>query len=170
MPRTPVWLAQPESTVVGETQQRGRAVFAVHHLTPERVRVAVSGDVDATNRQALGHFVERHTRASQQLVLDLSNADFFGSQAFTALYYINAHCARRDVDWTIIASRAVRRILRICDPKAELPVVDDLRAAMHKLDRCAKYHRNAAWATPRRDHGTRNGRVPQRQSMQFRGA
>jgi hypothetical protein len=33
---------------VGETQQCGRAVFEVHHMTAERVRIAVTGDVDAT--------------------------------------------------------------------------------------------------------------------------
>jgi hypothetical protein len=26
-----------------------------------------------------------------------------------------------------------------------LPVVDDVGAAVHRLDRCAKYHHNASW-------------------------
>jgi hypothetical protein len=38
----------------------------------------------------------------------------------------------------------VNRILCICDCDAELPVVDDLGAAMHRLDRCAKYHHTAS--------------------------
>ena len=143
---TTVWLYQSEFPTVKETQQSGRALFEVHHLTSERVRICVSGDIDATNRQAFGHFVERHTRVSHQLVLDLRAVDFFGSQGFTALYYVSVHCARHDVDWMIVTNRAVDRILRICDSEAELPVVDDLGAAVHKLDRCARYHHSVSWA------------------------
>jgi anti-anti-sigma factor len=142
----PVRLCQSKSPTIIETQQCGRAAFEVHHLTSERVCIRVSGDVDATNRQALGHFVERHTRKSHQLVLDLRTVDFFGSQGFTALYYVSVHCARRDVDWVVVANRAVDRILRICDSEAELPVVYDFDAAVHKLDRCAKYRRSASLA------------------------
>jgi hypothetical protein len=38
----------------------------------------------------------------------------------------------------------VNRILCICDCDAELPVVDDLGAAMHRLDRCTKHHHTAS--------------------------
>ena len=145
-PAQTVWLDQSELPTVDETQRCGRAVFEVHHLTAERVCIAVTGDVDATNRQALGRFVARHTRASQQMILDLSRVDFFGSQGFTALFYVSVHCARREVDWMIVGNRAVNRILCICDCDAELPVVDDLGAAMHRhrLDRCAKHHHTAS--------------------------
>ncbi len=145
-PAQTVWLDQSELPTVDETQRCGRAVFEVHHLTAERVCIAVTGDVDATIRQALGRFVARHTRASQQMILDLSRVDFSGSQGFTALFYVSVHCARRDVDWMIVGNRAVNRILCICDCDAELPVVDDLGAAMHRLDRCTKYHHTASRA------------------------
>ena len=105
-PAQTVWLDQSELPTVDETQRCGRAVFEVHHLTAERVCIAVTGDVDATIRQALGRFVARHTRASQQMILDLSRVDFFGSQGFTALFYVSVHCARRDVDWMIVGNRA----------------------------------------------------------------
>ena len=136
--------SQSEVSRVAETQRCGRAVFEVGHLTAERIRIAITGDVDATNRQALGRFVERHTRACQQIIIDLSNVDFFGSQGFTVLYYISAHCARRDVDWVIIGNRVVHRILRICDGDAELPVVSSLAAAADRLDRCTKYRHGAS--------------------------
>jgi anti-anti-sigma factor len=145
-PAHTVWLPQSELPAVGETQKCGRAAFEVHHLTAERVRIAVTGEIDATNRQALGRFVERHIRISQQLVVDLCKVDFFDSQGFTALYYVSVHCARRDVDWMIVGNRVVDRILRICDSEGELPVVDDLGAAVDRLDRCAKYHHTPSWA------------------------
>ena len=109
--------------------------------------VAVSGEVDATNRQTLGRFIQRHTRVSKQLILDLSSVDFFGSQGFTALYYVSVQCARRDVDWLIVGGRAVRRIVRICDPDSELPVVADIDAALERLDHVARCrHATEAWA------------------------
>ncbi len=106
-------------TVAGETdeQQRcGNATFAVRPCAPHRVAVAVIGEIDAVNGRALARYVERHTRVSRQLVLDLRAVDFFGSQGSTALYYISVHCTRSDVDWAIVASSAVQRLLAICDP------------------------------------------------------
>jgi anti-anti-sigma factor len=142
-----LWLHQTElpsaqEPSAEETERCGRAIFEVHHLTSLRVRIAVRGEVDATNRHALGRFVERHTRVSKQFVLDLSDIDFFGSQGFTALYYVSVQCARRDVDWMIVGDRTVRRILRICDAEAALPVVGDLGTALDRLDRLAKYRHN----------------------------
>jgi anti-anti-sigma factor len=110
----------------------------MNHVTPFRVLVTAAGDIDATNRQALGRFVERHIRVSHELILDLTDVDFFGCQAFTALYYINVRCAGRDVDWMVVCTRSVRRILRICDPDGELPMVDDLATALARLDHLAR--------------------------------
>lgn len=128
-----------------EVHRSGRAVFTARNLTDARVLIDVKGDVDATNRQALGRFVQHHTRVSKQLVLDLSAVDFFGSQGFTALYYASVQCARRDVDWMVVGSRTVLRILRICDPDGELPVVGDFAAALARLDHVARCHHPLAW-------------------------
>jgi anti-anti-sigma regulatory factor len=72
------------------------------------------------------------------LVLDLRAVDFCGTHAFMALYYISVFCARNDVDWMIVGSHPVRRLLSICDPEGELPMVDDLPAALARLDRLAQ--------------------------------
>jgi anti-anti-sigma regulatory factor len=96
------------------------------------------GDVDALNARELGRYVERHTHLSKQLVLDLRAVDFFGTQAFTALYYICVYCTRSDVDWIIVGGFPVRRLLSICDPEGELPFVDDLSSGLARLDRLAQ--------------------------------
>jgi anti-anti-sigma factor len=128
-----------------DVHRSGRAVFTAQDLSDARVLVDVRGDVDATNRQALGRFIQHHLRVSKQLVLDLSSVDFFGSQGFTALYYASVHCARRDVDWMVVGGPTVLRILRICDPDGELPVVGDFAAALARLDHVAKCHQAVAW-------------------------
>ena len=55
---------------------------------PDTTTVAISGDVDATNRQALGRFVERHTRATKQFVLDkIFDDEFSISEYLTHKYH-----------------------------------------------------------------------------------
>ena len=137
-----VQLDKPNEAQADDLQRCGRATFVVRHSAPTRVVVAVVGDIDALNARDLGRYVERHIRFSKQLVLDLRAVDFAGSQAFTALYYLSVRCARGDVDWTIIGSHHVRRLLSICDPDTELPTVDDLVVGLTRLDHLAqcRYH------------------------------
>lgn len=142
---SPVQLRHVYLPSADEVHRTDRAVFSAEELADGRVLICVQGDVDATNRQALGRFVARHTRVSKQLILDLTSVDFFGSQGFTALYYVSVQCARRDVDWMIAGSRTVLRILRICDPDGELPLIPDLEAALTRLDHVAKCRHAMAW-------------------------
>jgi anti-anti-sigma factor len=125
-----------------DMERCGGSTFSVRRMSATRMVVAVVGDLDAVNARALGRYVERHLRLSKQLVLDLRAVDFAGCQAFTALYYISVHCARGDVDWMILGSHPVRRLLSICDPEGELPLADDLLSGLARLDRLAqcRYH------------------------------
>ena len=129
-----VRLYRAQLSSADESERCGRAAFAVRHLSEMRLLITATGDLDATNARALGRFVERHTGVSKQLVLDLSDVEFFGSEGFAALHYVSVHCARHDVDWLFIGGRAVRRIVAICDPDAELPLADGLAAALARLD------------------------------------
>jgi anti-anti-sigma factor len=137
---------RPDPASANEPKRWGRASFAVRHPSSTRVAVAVTGEVDAVNGRDLGRYVEAHAGISKQLVLDLRAVDFFGTQAFTALYYVSVHCARGDVDWMIVGSHPVRRLLSICDPAGELPLVDDLPSALTRLDRLAQRRHRVAHA------------------------
>ncbi|MFB1299187.1 STAS domain-containing protein [Mycobacterium sp. pW049] len=138
---------RPRIASTDDQQRCGSAVFDVRHCSSHRVAVAVIGEVDAVNGRELGRYVERHTGISRQLVLDLRAVDFFGSFGFTALYYISVHCSRNDVDWAIVGSPAVRRLLSICDPEGELPLVDDLATALGRLDRLAQRRHQFVWSS-----------------------
>lgn len=162
---------RPQQDATQDTQPCGRAQVAIHQVTPTRVVATVTGDIDATNRQAFGRCIEHHMRVSRQLIVDLTAVGFFGSQGFTALHYISVHCARRDVDWMVAGNRSVRRILRICDPGGELPIVDDLATAHTHLDHLARC-RQPAVPTGRFRAGTspRHRKTDQRLSPAARPA
>lgn len=128
-------LYRPAPESISDSEVAGRAQFTVRDPNTPRVQIVVCGEVDAVNGRALGYYVERHTGTSRQLILDLRPVDYFGSQGFTALYYASVHCARSDVDWVIVTSQPVERVLRICDPEGELPVVREMAAAVERLDR-----------------------------------
>jgi anti-anti-sigma factor len=135
---------RPDPASADELHRCGRATFAVRQPSSTRAAVAVVGEIDAVNGRELGRYVERQTGMSKQLVLDLRAVDFFGTQAFTALHYISVHCARSDVDWMIVGSHPVRRLLSICDPQGELPLVDDLASALARLDGLAQCRHHIA--------------------------
>ncbi len=141
----PVELAHTHLLSADEVHRVGRAVITAQELADGRMFIGVRGDVDATNHHALGRFVARHIRVSKQLILDLTGVDFFGSQGFTALHYVSIQCARRDVDWMVAGSRAVLRIVRVCDPDAALPLADDMAVAFARLDHIAKTRHAVAW-------------------------
>ena len=125
---------RPDPTDSDDGRRCGAATFGVRRPSAIRVAVAVMGEIDALNARDLGRYVERHTGTSHQLLLDLRAVDFFGSHGFAALYDISVHCARSDVDWSIVASPAVRRLLSICDPDGELPLAEDLPSDLARLD------------------------------------
>ncbi len=134
-----VRIYRPDPATADDDEQCGRARFTVSRLSSTRFAVTVSGDIDATNGRALGRYVERHIGISKQLIVDLRPIDFFGIQGFTALYYVSVHCARNDVDWMIVGSPGVRRLLTLCDPENELPLADDLGSALARLDHLVRY-------------------------------
>jgi anti-anti-sigma factor len=138
-------LYRPDPSSAEASTRSGRAVFSIHRRSGVRAEVTVVGEIDAVNGRALGSYVERHTGISTQLILDLRAVDFFGSQGFTALYYISVHCTRSDVDWILLGSPPVRRFLGICDPQGELPLAPDLDSATTRLDHIARHrHRTAS--------------------------
>jgi anti-anti-sigma factor len=131
-------LYRPDPTSAEETKRCGGATFAIHRRGPLRSEITVAGEIDAANGRALGSYVERHTGTASQMLLDLRAVDFFGSQGFTALFYISVHCSRSDVDWMLLASPPVRRLLSICDPDGELPLAADYESAIARLNQSAR--------------------------------
>jgi anti-anti-sigma factor len=92
--------------------------------------ITAHGELDAANAQEFVTYSQRHADAVRRLVLDLKGVEFFGTAGFSALHTLNARCAAIGADWAMMPSKAVTRLLGICDPGATLPVAPTIEAAL----------------------------------------
>jgi anti-anti-sigma factor len=109
------------------------ATFTTRWLNPSVAVVTVRGELDASNAQELVDYALRHTERTERLALDLSEVEFFGTAGFSALHTLNVRCAGAGVEWVLVPSPAVSRLLRICDPDSALPMATKLPAALAQL-------------------------------------
>jgi anti-anti-sigma factor len=109
------------------------ASFATRWLQPSVEVVTATGELDASNAQELVDYALRDADRAQRLALDLTGIEFFGTAGFSALHTLNVRCAGAGVDWVLVPSTAVRRLLRICDPDSALPLAATMSAALSKL-------------------------------------
>jgi anti-anti-sigma factor len=95
---------------------------------PSFVVVTAHGELDASNAGQLADYVQRCAARSQSVILDLSGLEFFGTAGFSALHTINVRCAGADMRWAVVPSKAVSRLLQICDPDHALPLAQSVPA------------------------------------------
>ena len=120
--------ASPESLI--ERTACHTAHFATRWLKPSTAVITAHGELDAANAQEFVDYTLRHAPHTERLVLDLTGVDFFGTSGFSALHTVNARCAGQEIRWALVPSRAVTRLLRICDPDSALPISDSVDVAL----------------------------------------
>jgi anti-anti-sigma factor len=106
------------------------AYFATRWLHPSILIVSAHGELDAANAQEFAEYALHHTDTVKRLLLDLKGVEFFGTAGFSALHTLNVRCAARGADWAMMPSKAVTRLLEICDPDATLPVAPSIETAL----------------------------------------
>ena len=109
------------------------AAFATRWLQPAVAVITAHGELDASNAQELVDYALRDAERIQRLALDLTGVDFFGTAGFSALHTLNVRCAGAGVEWVLVPSTAVSRLLRICDPDSTLPIATTMPAALSML-------------------------------------
>jgi anti-anti-sigma factor len=90
------------------------------------VVITAHGELDASNANQLADYVHRCAAHADSVIVNLSEVEFFGTAGFSALHTINVRCAGADVRWAVVPSKAVSRLLRICDPDHALPLTDSV--------------------------------------------
>jgi anti-anti-sigma factor len=93
-----------------------------------RVVITADGELDASNAIQFADYFDLCITDSAPLVVDLSGLEFFGTAGFSALHLINVRCAAAQLRWAVVPSKAVSRLLRICDPDHALPLIASVDA------------------------------------------
>ena len=116
-------------------QESALAAFSTTWLETSTAAVSVHGELDAANAGEFIRCVSALLPSTERLILDLSAVRFFGTAAFSALHTLSVRAAGHGVNWALIPSQEVTRLLRICDPDAALPTHDTLRGALASVRR-----------------------------------
>jgi anti-anti-sigma factor len=109
------------------------ATFTTRRLEPSVSVITARGDLDASNAQEFVDYALRDAERTERLALDLTGLDFFGTAGFSALHTLNVRCASAGVEWVLVPSNAVSRVMKICDPDSTLPVAATMSAGLVHL-------------------------------------
>jgi anti-anti-sigma factor len=105
---------------------RDRASYTTQALPPSTIVITVEGELDAANTTQFGDYIQLRLRNADKLVLDLSGVTFFAAEVFSAVHKVSVQAAAQNVQWNLLTSAPVDRMLQICDPDHAL---DGLRRA-----------------------------------------
>lgn len=115
------------------SRNRPLARLSSHWPTSSLAVIRTHGDIDASNADELTEYAMAHMTRCRKLVLDLSDAQFFGTEGFLALHRVSVSCARVGSGWAVVPGLAGSRVLRICDPQGSLPTADTVETAIAVL-------------------------------------
>jgi len=93
--------------------------------------VTVNGAIDAMNVDQVSEYCGRFVLPDKPIVLDLSGVECLAAQGIRFLYRIDDACRAAGVEWALIASPAVTRVLSITRDECAFPVAESVREALH---------------------------------------
>lgn len=93
--------------------------------------VTISGAIDAMNVDRVTECCKRFILPDKPIVLDLSGVDCFVAQGIRFLYHIDDKCRDAGLEWALITSQAVTRVLRITNDEGNFPTVGSVHEALH---------------------------------------
>ncbi len=95
--------------------------------------VTISGAVDLKNIDQVSGYSRRFILADKAFVLDLRGVDYFASEGVTLLRRIEEDCRTAGVEWALVASPVVGRVLRIVDEESLFPGAASVHEALHNF-------------------------------------
>ncbi len=121
--------------VANNTRRRGADPVRAQELSDRTVLITVTGGIDASSAPDLCERIQRQATGYRQVVLDLSEVDFFGTAGYSLLHRMHVRCAGAAIDWVLVTGREVQRLLRVCDPDGILPTAANIVSAVATLAR-----------------------------------
>ena len=95
--------------------------------------IALRGEIDASNAAEVGTCLHGFVSHERALVLDLSDLDVLGAEGVESLFMLADTCDRLGVDWALVASQSVRRLLRAGDREGRLPAVGSMVEVLQRF-------------------------------------
>lgn len=93
--------------------------------------VTITGDLDGGNVDRISAHAKRFALSEKPLVLDLSGVSSFAAQGLSLLHSADDACEAAGVEWILIASQPVSRVLRLHGYENTVPTAQSVAEALH---------------------------------------
>lgn len=93
--------------------------------------VTVTGAVDTMNVERVTEYSRHFILPDKPIVLDMSGVECLAVEGVRFLYRIDEACRAAGIEWALVASPAVTRVVRIVSDESAFPVVDSVHEALH---------------------------------------
>ena len=108
-------------------------VVLCSHAHGSTTVVTATGEIDASNIHHLTDYTTHLLGAARPVVIDLAELDFLSAQGISELFDFDERCGAAGVQWALVPSHPVRRLLRICDLDGRLPVAESTDDALERF-------------------------------------
>jgi anti-anti-sigma factor len=95
--------------------------------------VQIGGEIDEGNADQLGENVFRYAVTASALVIDTVAVDFCSLRGLRQLMALDRHCHASGIQWVLVASGAVRRMLEVTGLNHTLPLAGSRSTALQSL-------------------------------------
>ncbi len=95
--------------------------------------VTVSGAIDFENVDQVSRYSRRFVLQDKPFVLDLRGVDHFAAQSLTLLQQIDEDCRMAGLEWALVASPTVSRVLRIANEDNTFVVAASVHEALQSF-------------------------------------
>jgi anti-anti-sigma regulatory factor len=93
--------------------------------------VSITGDVTDANIDALIERVRHYILTEKPIVLDLGDVRSFAADGIALLEAVDDMCDEAAVEWSLVASQSVLRVLRLRGDEDVVPTADSVPEALH---------------------------------------
>jgi anti-anti-sigma factor len=95
--------------------------------------VRIGGEIDACNADRVRENVFRYAATASGLVVDATAVDFCCVRGLRDLMALDKHCHDSGIEWVLVASGSVRRMLEATGLSNTLPLVGSVSTAVQSL-------------------------------------
>ncbi|EUA14221.1 STAS domain protein [Mycobacterium kansasii 732] len=95
--------------------------------------LTIRGDIDAVNIDEVNRYLRRFILEDHPVVLDLSGVSYFSAASISLLQTLDENCHAAGVQWSLVASPAVRQLLGDDRDNAPFPLTGSVHEALRDL-------------------------------------